>query len=277
MILITGSKGLLGREVVKLFQKNGNSIFPISKKDFDLVSEDLLKLKFVPDAIIHLAAAVPTSIDTDDSLISAEITRKIDNNVCNAAKMWNCKLLYASTCAVYKRTKNLISEESELDLESPSPYIQAKISGEKLANSIPGSIICRLPALVGDNMNSKSILLTFINNVMKKRKIELWGTGKREQNFLDVLDVAKAFDLILKNDTDKKIYNIANSKTISMIDLANMIISVLEKGEISFADIEDPNEDICVNYDVNLAEKALKWSALKPISETIRGIIKNQC
>jgi nucleoside-diphosphate-sugar epimerase len=273
MILVTGSKGLLGKEVVKCLKNRGHNVYPISRQDFNLSKDNLLDLELTPEAIIHLAAAVPTSFNHDDSLISSNITRKIDNNVFNAAKIWKCKLIYASSCAVYRKDIKIKNENSELDLESKSHYVQAKISGEKQALSIEDSAIFRLPALVGENMKSKSILLTFINNIKEKGSIELWGNGMREQNFLDVSDAADAFDLILQTKTDHKIFNIANHQTITMKKLANIVIILAKAGAISFKNQQDPNENLCVKYNVNLAKKVLKWSATKPINETIQGIL----
>ena len=275
MIIVTGAKGLLGKEVVKQFKKMGYEVYPIARQDLDLSESNLLNIGFIPDAIIHLAAAVPTSLNYDDTNLSSKITRKIDKNIFNATKIWKCKLIYASSCSVYKKNNEIKKENSELDLESKSHYVKAKISGEKQALDIEGSTICRLPALIGNNMQSKSILSVFINNIKEKGHIELWGNGTREQNFLDVSDVAKAFDLILQTKTDYKIFNIANNQTVTMKELANKVIKMSKAGKISYTNQQDPNENLCVKYNVNLAEKVLKWAPVKSIEETIEGILNS--
>jgi UDP-glucose 4-epimerase len=275
MIIVTGSNGLLGKEVSNFLEQKDYEVLKISRQNFNLQTKSLLSLKNVPSAIIHLAAVVPTSLTSEDSVESSEITKKIDSNVIEAAKFWNCKLIYASSCAVYKKEITLKNELSEIDTESNSPYVLAKIAGEKKTLQLSNSVVCRLPALVGKNMMSKSILCKFLKTSLDDEVIELWNDGSREQNFLDVYDVSNAFELILNMKTDNKIFNIANSKTMSMKELALIIISITKKGSVSFKEIQDPNEELCVSYDVNLAKKLLKWEPKTNIAQTIKGILKN--
>ena len=276
MIVITGANGLLGREVSRYLKNRNHDVVEISRQNYDLTKKNLLNLNIKPKTIIHLAAAVPTSINYEDSIDSANLTNKIDENVINAAKKWESKLIYASSCAVYKKDLEIKHEYSELDLDSSSPYIKAKINGEKNVLKVSNSIICRLPALIGTNMQSKSILLKFLYSSLNNESIKLWGDGSREQNFIDVVDVSKAFNLMLENNADEKILNIANFKTISMKKLAETIIKITNKGDIKYEEIEDPNETLSVRYKVDLAKKILNWEASTPISESIKGIIR-QC
>ena len=83
MIVLTGANGLLGREVSGYLKNRNHDVFEISRQNFDLTKKNLLDLNIKPKTIIHLAAAVPTSINYEDSIDSANLTNKIDENVIN--------------------------------------------------------------------------------------------------------------------------------------------------------------------------------------------------
>ena len=273
MIIITGANGLLGQAVSDCLKKDDFDVYSLSRDTFDLTKENLLDIGLKPKAIIHLAAAVPTSLNYEDSVESSKITIQIDENVINAAKAWNCKLIYASTCAVYKNDLSEKIEGSELDISSSSHYVRAKIIGERKSLTLPDSIICRLPALIGEKLRSKSILYKFLNLSLRNKTIELWGDGSKEQNFLDVRDVAEAFSLILASNEENKIYNLANTSVISMKDLAKLIISKTNKGNITYKKIIDPNESMNVKYNTELIYKSLGWKPKISLAETISDMI----
>jgi dTDP-4-dehydrorhamnose reductase len=139
MIVITGSNGLLSKELKKL----DPNIIGLSSHDFDITKEDIIsKLKLLnPDIIIH-AAAITNSIEIENNPLQAIQTNIIGTaNIVKYCLTNNKRLIYISTDYIYPGKKG---DYKETDPILPyNNYAWTKLGGECSVRLIPNHLIIR--------------------------------------------------------------------------------------------------------------------------------------
>jgi UDP-glucose 4-epimerase len=274
MIVVTGANGIIGRAVVAQLLAEGIAVEEISRDIFDLSNGNNLVslIGERPDAVIHLAAAVPHSFRYPDTDASAELTRRIDCCVFNAARAWNCRIVYASTCSLYdKRSDNTMFEDSPILVRLDSPYMKAKNQGEALFAKLPSYAVMRVPAPIGPGLPTTVVARRFFDLATAAQPIHLWGSGKREQNYVDVKDIA---DVMTKAATSEAngTFNIAADAPTTMLTLATAIVTVLGRGSVEFAGVTDPLEDARARYSNKRARDLLSWRPKIALENSIRSM-----
>jgi nucleoside-diphosphate-sugar epimerase len=276
MILVTGSAGIVGSAFMEFLISKGVNTIGMNRDQFDL-SQGTPLVRFIqkrPDVIIHLAAAVPHSVRYPDSESSAIKTNSIDKVIFNAAKEWGCRIIYASTCSLYDKTVQSVKfEDSPISDSLQSPYMKAKYDGEQMFSSLPSYSILRLPAPIGPNLPDTVVAKRFLYDALITKKISVWGTGKRQQNYVDVLDIANAFYKTAFSSCCG-IFNISAEKPITMLELAKSFVSVIPQSSYQTNDVHDPLEFECTDYSNTKAKKTLNWSPSISLIESIRTMLK---
>ncbi|WP_379135593.1 dTDP-4-dehydrorhamnose reductase [Paenibacillus sp. sgz500958] len=137
-VLVTGSAGQLGQELILLLQREGHQVLGCDRQEMDITNlEQCAEVigAFVPDAVIHCAAhtavdAAETDIDSAYA-INAMGTR----NVALAAEKAGAKLIYISTDYVFNGQGSLPYHEYD-NADPQSIYGKSKRAGEILAQSL---------------------------------------------------------------------------------------------------------------------------------------------
>jgi len=277
VILVTGSAGIVGTALMDMLRFYGIDALGISREKIDLTNCcSLTKLIHrPPDVIIHLAAAVPHSLNYPDNTSSAIKTNSIDMAIFNASKEWNCRTIYASTCSLYNKFIHSIKfEDTALPTNYDSPYKKAKYDGEQMFSSLPSYSILRLPAPLGPNLPDTVVAKRFLKDALFSGKINIWGSGARQQNYVDVKDIADAF-LKAAFSNYSGIFNISSKKPTTMLELAKLIVKEVPKSFYEKTSIFDPLEMECASYSNAKAKEKLGWSPSVKLTESIKIMIKN--
>ncbi|MCG6533121.1 MAG: NAD(P)-dependent oxidoreductase [Syntrophales bacterium LBB04] len=284
MIAITGADGLVGRAVCEYLRGANQRILPIvhRKKHItsaDAIVIDLSKMNITRNlrnidvtSLIHLAAAVPHSSYYPDTEESAELTRAIDNNVLSFCKTTKIPAVYMSTCGLYDRSSSIVKFEDDPSvIKIESPYFAAKHEGEALFSNEVFAVIMRLAAPTGFGQRANVVLSRFIMAARANIPIRIWGSGQREQNFIDVRDVSK---LVLDAIIDPKacVINVANKQATTMVDLAKTVITTIAQGDVIFTNIVDPKEGETARYSIEKAYKLYKWTPHCTLQDSIKRI-----
>jgi len=282
-VLVTGAAGTVGRAVVRHLRSKGWNVLPVFRKVSSCgieggIAVDLSQsgVKFSRllrnrlDAIVHLAAEVPHTGSDNHSM--AERTRKMDTQVISMAYERGIPLIYASGLSLYKGRS--LRPNLETDPVYPSGFYSfAKAEGEKLALKQKSACIMRLGGPVGPGP-SGSVLRRFFDQTMAGEAITLWGKGTREQDFVDVRDIASFVELAL-NKKAKGVFNVSSNKPITMFELANMIIDVLGRGTVMHVNREDPQEGLKSRYSIAKAA-TLGWRTHYTLRESIEYLFKSE-
>jgi len=163
-ILVTGSTGQLGCDVIKELLKRNYLILSPNRIEMDLYSEESIKkyiLNSKCEAIIHCAAY--TSVDKAES--EKDLCKKINTNatkyIAECAKILDIPMIYISTDYVFDGTKNGIYIET--DYTNPiNVYGESKLLGEQHVKEILNKYyIVRTSWLF--NLGGKNFIETILN------------------------------------------------------------------------------------------------------------------
>ena len=174
-VLITGSAGQLGTDLVASANHLGLDVIATSHADLDITDKKLVSQKIAsaaPEAIIHAAAW--TAVDACESDIKKAMAINSDGtaNVVNAARQIGARVIYISTDYVFDGTKATPYIES--DIPNPqSVYGASKLAGEQHLDLNQDSVV-RISWVCGEHGNNmvKTILrlaatsptLTFVDD-----------------------------------------------------------------------------------------------------------------
>lgn len=304
-VLITGGAGFIGSHVVRRFVQNYpdykiynldaltyagnlenlNDIDQLPNYEFlkgDIVDEAFIndlfnKVNF--DGVIHLAAEshVDRSIEDPLSFVRTNIIGTV--NLLNAAKnSWKGdyanKLFYhVSTDEVYGTLgqNGLFTEETSYDPNSP--YSASKASSDHFVRAYGETY--GLPFVISNCSNNygpyhfpEKLIPLFINNIIEKRDLPVYGDGKYTRDWLFVEDHARAIDLVFHKGKNSETYNIGGFNEWQNIALVKLLCNVMDKklnrakgeSEKLITYVKDrPGHDLRYAIDATKINRELGW------------------
>lgn len=259
-IIISGINGFLGNRLKEIlieeFQVYGigtNEYIDGEIKVFS--SNNLDEINIEPDYIILCHAAVSSGNISLESDLLYKVNVKLTNYI--VTKFPTAKVVFISTASIYHIDGKLISEDT---IDSPTnDYSISKYWAEKLVLKTKRAVIIRLSSLFGENMKENTIIPNYVNQALNNKRIEVWGEGKRQQNYILVDDVCLLIKNIVHNHEKvlSKIVLAVSNREYSNLELANIIANETK------ATIEFKNQDnsISLNYNNKKTQNLLKWSS----------------
>jgi nucleoside-diphosphate-sugar epimerase len=228
-ILVTGSNGFIGRNLISKLEANQHQVFTTNGIDIrDSAAVNRLVELANPEICYHLAAYGNSPYHTDVNKIYETIINGTKNLI-NSLKLSNCKLMInASTSSVYGK-KYLPMKETDF-LEPDSHYAIAKTTTENICSfeSTEKLAICslRLFSVYGPYEKEYRLIPTIIKQALNNEVITL-ANPKTARDFVFVDDV---IDLMLqvKPIHNKKIFNIGTGHQSTIQDVADAVISLAQ-------------------------------------------------
>ncbi|MBA3045810.1 MAG: NAD(P)-dependent oxidoreductase [Euryarchaeota archaeon] len=287
-IAILGVSGFIGKNIVDRFSAGGVEILgcdihsgkigTLLVDSIDLTNEkslsDWLGTRDI-DAIIYLASEIPQSFsNVNVSVFDNNV--KMHKTVLNYWTQNRCQLIYASTCAIYGKSGPVPWREEN----APAPenyYSVSKIVGEWLFRTQKPEentlTVLRINAPYGVG-GRKTVVNIFLENALAGKPIGLFGSGRREQDFLHVSDIANAFWLAFSTGTSGT-FNIASGTTVTMKQLAEKVIETAKStSEIELTGTPDPGEETKVRVDISKAGKQLGFTPIHSLESGLAECIK---
>lgn len=156
-VLVTGSNGQLGYDVVKELQKQNIECCGATRQDFDIVdfeaTENFIK-NYMPDAVIHCAAYTAVDKAEDEQGLCYLVNASATENIAEICKKINAKMLYISTDYVFDGTKDGFYEVDD----KPNPinvYGKTKLLGEQaVQKTLDKYFIVRISWVFGEHGNN---------------------------------------------------------------------------------------------------------------------------
>lgn len=283
VILVTGASGLVGRATVAELARQGHPCLALAMTcvppaGVPSIVHDLagsLPLHEVvstpPSVVAHLAALVPHSAEHSDSPHAGHHTEQIDDQVFAAALAWGCPVVYASSCGLYDRLDSGWKNEDTSPVRATGPYFAAKLRGEKLFLRIPRSTVLRISAPVGPGMRAGLVLSRFVCAARTTSKLDVWGSGTREQDFIDARDCARAVAAACQLCPGGT-FNVASAQPITMLGLAQAVVEVIGTGSVELCGLPDPRELETARYRITKATTSLGWNPTIALRDAIRSV-----
>ncbi len=269
--LVTGGAGFIGSHIIQDFLNKGSEILCLDNFDpgydinmkkaniapflkhegFELVEGDVrdkeLLERIVPDidCIFHEAAQVSVVESMKDPVRTININTIGTFNVLKAALKCNVrKVVIASSAAIYGDSPDL--PKSENMLPSPrSPYAISKLDCEYAAKIFYDeyglkTTVLRYFNVFGPRQDPTSqyaaAIPIFISKALRNEDLLIYGDGSQTRDFVFVKDVVLANELAISRG-DGRIFNVANGRAISILELAERIIGLTSSdSKIKYAD-----------------------------------------
>ena len=182
-VLVTGSAGLVGQQVVKDLSKShqvfscynelkleyGDSV-KMDLKNREMISSILTEKK--PDIVIHLGAMTGVDLCEKEKTSASEINTKATEIIAKECSKLNSFLVYVSTDYVFDGNLGMYKED---DITNPLGfYGESKLEGEKVVQNFSTNwCIARTSTPFGLHPTKKSFPMWVIENLQKQKQIDV--------------------------------------------------------------------------------------------------------
>ena len=221
VILVTGSSGQLGYDLVRLLKEEYAQVIPCSHETLDITNFEEVKEyfdKIIPTIVIHCAAY--TNVDLSES--EMDYTFKVNaigtRNVSVAAEEVGAKLVYLSTDYVFDG-KSKIPYHEFMPTSPLGIYGQSKLAGEEFVTSLSTKyFIVRTSWIFGSNGNN--FVQTMLNLSKEKDSLKI----VHDQHGCPTYTVDLAICILNLIRTDYfGIYSVSNSGSCTWYEFARAI------------------------------------------------------
>lgn len=246
-LLITGSRGFIGSNLINLLKTNSNilNIYVLDRsnnsnlktdniKNINLSNLESCNIKF--DSIIHLASKAHIN---DFSFEDLEYSYNLAKKLILFSTLHNIsKFIYISTIKVYGETS--LNDINFSEKHEPSPkclYSKSKFKIEReivksFKESNTSYYILRIPLVIGNG--AKGNLDKLIKYILKGIPLPLKHSNNK-RSFISLTNLIHSIQsLILKKNVVSGIFNLCDSKPISTLELVKEIKAKLNSRSIIF-------------------------------------------
>lgn len=224
-ILITGSNGMLGHDLIKVLD-NDNVLINTTSKTLDITNKDdvmnLIK-KEAPDVVINSAAYTDVDGCEENQEMAFAVNGKGVENLAMACRETGSVLVHISTDYVFKGDDNTPRSEED-ELGPVSIYGKSKLKGEEaIINLLDKYFIVRTAWLYG--VNGGNFPKTMLELAKTHDSLTVVYDEVGSPTF--TLDLAEAISKLIK--TDKYgIYHVTNSDSCSWFEFAELIFEIAD-------------------------------------------------
>ena len=181
------------------------------------------------------------------------------------------KLIYASSVAIYGDLSEIPHSPSD-KLNIINTYSKSKFECEKLVLQA-GGVVARLSNIYGLGMSKKNI----ISDILKQIKVKGIGSiniidGSPVRDMIHISDVTSCL-LSMTKIQKKGIYNIATGTSISMKDLALMILKVANFEEYKLVELKHNKTTSCISLDISNTKKTFAWSPSISLQDGLKELV----
>ena len=281
-LLVIGGTGFVGSNLVRKLSKMGYKIYVPGENlprwdvgEDDIVSQALMEFRDVHiDAIIHMAAIIPGSTETEDEELLWNVNYCGTQRIIKIAQELDVRnLVYISSIPVIGKPKQLpITEEHPIDC--PTKYHQSKYEAEMPVIDFGGKVL-RIASPVGSGKKQKTFPDIVLEKCMKNQDIVIWGNGERIQNYIDTEDIARAVDKAIKCNKSG-CFLIPGFSSISNKEFIEKCITVAgSSSKIIFDTNKNGMDDEHWIISGEKAEKILGYSPCITLEESIRKMMED--
>ena len=259
-VLITGSLGFIGSEIIKKLSKSKVFTDSDNSKRIDLRNIDqVLNIDSV-DTVIHLASKVPSKeLEWDDYFENNVLGTLNILEYCIAKKVK--KLIYISSY-VYGNPKKYPIDENH-SINPHNAYTESKFYGEQLCKffcekSDLSIIILRPFNIFGKSMNKGFLISNLIDAAKTEKNITI--TNKNSKR--DFLYIDDFVDLILKiknYDCKYEVFNVGTGISFSFDEIIKMIEKFTSKKLNLEYTVDEKTFIADIKADISKIKKKIDW------------------
>lgn len=199
-IYILGASGMLGRYVVSYFEKQGKSVVPLKRSDFE-INEQFFQVDIVnlftkvgisrDDVVVNCIGAIKPQVDKISKTLSILINSVFPNMLADYCAKKRVKLIHVTTDCVFSGTKGAYKENDPHDVTDL--YGRSKSLGE------PDNCCVVRTSIIGEEVEQARSLVEWVKSNKGKH---INGFTNHFWNGVTCLQAAKVFESII----DKNLY-----------------------------------------------------------------------
>ncbi|WP_423408803.1 NAD-dependent epimerase/dehydratase family protein [Heyndrickxia sp. MSNUG] len=296
-VLVTGGAGFIGSNIVDGLIQNGYKTYVVDnlssgKRDFlhpeaefhniNILEDDFISFfeKIRPDAVIHLAAQINVQKSIEKSAHDAEINILGTLKVLELCKVYNSKLIYSSSAAVYGNPVFLPVNERH-PIKPLSNYGISKYTPEMYISLYSQQYdldytILRYANVFGIRQEAEGeggVVSVFIKKMLKNEPPVIYGNGEQTRDFIYVEDIVSANLAALRKEY-RGVLNISCNEEITINTLVDEINNLLNKKLSPIHKKYRPGDILNSCLDNELALKQLHWKPVFTLREGLRKTIE---
>ena len=299
-ILVTGGAGFIGSHIVEYLVGRGDDVTILDNlhsgkmqnlskinNDVNFVNGNIKDYKLLErlakdsDGVFHQAAlvSVPQSFKMQAEYF--DVNTKGTENVLKLAKEYGFKVVYASSSSVYGNQKQTSIKESD-NRNPTNPYAETKLKAELLAEKY-SEMDVRVIGLRYFNVYGRrqskeyaGVIKLFLERIQQNNAPKINGDGLQTRDFVYVEDVVKANILAMDSNVKHQFFNVGMGYSISILDLANMIIDASGLSLRPIHDSQLPGDIRDSQADLELINKLLKWKPVTKLEDWLTEVISSK-
>ena len=293
-IFLTGGAGFIGSSLADSLLSQGYKI--VCLDNFDNYYDKTIKLKNIQNAIenpnfklvdgdirdrnllsklfgendfqliVHLAAkaGVRPSVESPQDYFEVNINGTI--NILEVAKEYGVKkMVFASSSSVYGNNKKVPFSETDFVDYPISPYAASKKAGELICYTYHElyqmDITClRFFTVYGPRQRPDLAIHKFAKLILGNKSVPVYGDGSFKRDFTYIDDIVFGINQAIKNLNGFHVYNLGNSRTISVLEMIAELEKALDKKvQIDFRPLQ-PGDVKLTFADISSAKKELDYN-----------------
>lgn len=278
-VLVTGGTGHIGSAICGHLTSLGWDVVAVSRTGD--IRADLAHVDFGDrvvrtvercDAIVHCAANLHKGVrELGLSLVNGLGTQL----VIDAAFRTRARcLVYLSSLPVIGRPLSVPVDENH-PANPLTAYHASKLYGEHLVRLAQQdslrTVSLRITSPIGPGTPPGRIFSEFISRARRDEPLVLAGQGGREQDYVDVRDIARAVTQSITANASG-VFNVASGRAVSNRDFASRCVSVLKSGSrIEYSGNPDPDEDLAWVISIAKARESFGYEPAFPLEESIEA------
>jgi len=299
-ILVTGGAGFIGSHIAEYLVQRGDDVTVLDNLNtgrkenlakindkINFVNGDIRDYKLLEElvhdtsGVFHEAAlaSVQDSFNMKDEYFDVNVNGT--ENILKLGREYGFKIVYASSSSVYGNPKKISINEDD-DIKPINPYAETKLDGEVLAKKYSEMgvkvIGFRYFNVFGKRQSKEyaGVIKLFLRNIQQKKSPKINGDGLQTRDFVHIDDVVRANIFAMDSNINHKFFNVGSGSSISILDLANLIIGA---SGLSLKPIHGPelSGDVrATQADIKLIRKLLNWEPKTNLADWLTKIISNK-
>lgn len=309
--LITGFSGFVGKHFLDYLETLHSPIsvlgIDINNPDFvmdrlshvqcnfekmDLLDRDGIEkimLQFQPNYILHLASFSSVAFSWQNPVKSFQNNTNIFLNILQAVHSINsrARILSVGSSEEYGDLAgdNKLFHEDDA-LHPVSPYAVARVSQEMLSRVFAKGygldiVMTRSFNHIGPGQKEIFVIASFAKRMVEMKKAGVstpkltTGDISVIRDFVDVRDVVRAYDGLLKNGRRGEIYNICRGVGYSLKELVQQMASILDMEVMTITDekLVRPNDNKVIIGSNEKIKRDIGWVPEIPLKKSLEDVI----
>jgi len=281
-VLVTGDKGFVGAETVRLLKEKGHEVVGYDIMDGNDIrdKENLFYTvgRMRVDRILHLAAVARFDEADANPILTHETNVVGTMNVVSVAERHHIPLVFASTGSAYMPIKLDPPITESFPIQGNSVYGCSKALADKYvqAAEVPW-IVLRYAHLYGAEKRFHGLIGGFASRIEHDLEPVLYG-GKQSNDFCYIKDIAQANLKALEASWDKwnQAYNIGTGEEMSAEQAGKAVCDVLGyTGKIQVKEQRSVDAERFV-FDISKAKTKLGYQPEYTFRQGLEDMFKEQ-